>query len=67
MEHNHDENDYSDFVGATVRDPNMKMLGIILEVVKEVDPFGHTQSVAKTDRGYEVNCRKFFRNYRVSK
>lgn len=67
MEHNHDDNDYSDFIGATVRDHNMKMLGKIVDIIRVLDSFGHTQAIAITDSGNEVNCRKFFHNYRVSK
>jgi len=67
MNRNHDDNDYSDFVGAKVRTNTMFLLGKIKEIKQYRDGYGHTISVAVTDRGSEINCRRFFDDLLVTR
>ena len=52
-----DLRDYSNLIGATLRDADSVIRGEIVEIDTFVDGYGHQNSFVVTDDGFRVNAR----------
>lgn len=51
------EHIYDGLIGKVCRGSNLKVLGTIVDVVYEVDGYGHENAWAVLDSGRRINCR----------